>query len=110
MAIKPLKDNNGAIKQAYEDLPKKLHDDFFKSLAELEDNECHRTQNFPHTQLHKVKGAKKSVYRAYINKVTGWRIHLQYGYDNYIEINEILTGQEHDDVTKIIKSRKGKYK
>lgn len=110
MAIKPLKDDNGAIKQAYRDLPQELHNAFFKSLAELEDNECHRTQTFPHTQLHKVTGAKKNVYRAYIDKTSGWRIHLQYGHNNYIEINEILTGQEHDNAAKIIKTRKGKYK
>lgn len=110
MAIKPLKDSNGVFRQAHKILPSTLVGDFMKAIAELEDNECHRTQTFPHTQLHKVKGTKSDVYRAYIDKIDGWRLHLQYGDSNFIELNEILTGQEHDDAAKIIKKRKGKYK
>jgi hypothetical protein len=31
---------------------------FLEALAELEDNECHRTRKFPKTRLHKVKEVK----------------------------------------------------
>lgn len=44
---------------------------FLEALAELEDNECHRTRKFPKTRLHKVKGVKQAIYRADIDKVSG---------------------------------------
>lgn len=109
MEPKPLKDKQGAIAQAYRILPEDLRTSFLEALAELEDNACHRAHHFPHTQLHKVAGTKKNVYRAYIDKISGWRIHVQYGENNYIEINEVLTGKEHDDGLKIINRRKNKY-
>ena len=48
------------------------------ALAELEDHECHRARKFPKTRLHRVFGYKQAVYRADIDKISGWRIHLQY--------------------------------
>jgi hypothetical protein len=39
-------------------LPEELKIDFLEALAELEDNECHRTRTFPKTRLHKVTGIR----------------------------------------------------
>ena len=111
MTPKPLKDELGIIAKAYKILSEDLHCDFLKALAELEDNENHRTQNFPHTQLHKVSGIKSiNVYRAYINKIKGWRIHLQYDNDKFLHLCDVLTGEEHDETTEVIKRRKNNYK
>lgn len=110
MEAKPIKDEKGSIAKAYKTLPQELHDDFLKALAELEDNECHRKRQFPHTRLHKLEGTKKDIFRADINKTSGWRIHVQYGKNNYLEICDILTGKEHDDATRIVKERKGRYR
>lgn len=71
MNPKPLKDELAVIAKAHKLLTNDLYEDFIKALAELEDNENHRTQNFPHTKLHKVKGAKENVYRADVNKIKG---------------------------------------
>lgn len=76
--IKPLFDEYGVIYEAMKILPDNLKLDFLEALAELEDNECHRTRSFPKTRLHKVKGIKQAIYRADIDKISGWRIHLQY--------------------------------
>ncbi|GCL40063.1 hypothetical protein SR1949_51970 [Sphaerospermopsis reniformis] len=54
--IKPLLDEYGVIHEAMKILPEYLKIDFLEALAELEDNECHRTRNFPKTRLHKVEG------------------------------------------------------
>jgi len=56
--IKPLFDEYGVIYEAMKILPDDLKLDFLEALAELEDNECHRTISFPKTRLHKVKGVK----------------------------------------------------
>jgi hypothetical protein len=72
-------DQYGIIYQAMKVLPdEQLKIAFLEALAELEDNECHRTRKFPKTRLHKVKGVKQAIYRADIDKVSGWRIHVQY--------------------------------
>ena len=111
MTTKPLKDKLGIIAKAYKSLPKELHCDFLKALAELEDNENHKKRSFPHTELHKVSGiGSVNVYRAYINKIKGWRLHLQYDNDNSISLCDVLTGKEHDATIKVIKSRKNNYK
>jgi hypothetical protein len=80
-----------------------------EALAELEDNECHRTRSFPKTRLHRVSGVKQTVYRADINKVSGWRIHLQYINGN-IALKDVIEGRRHDDVLKVIKTKKGRYR
>ncbi|WP_322657531.1 hypothetical protein [Dendronalium sp. ChiSLP03b] len=78
-------------------------------MAELEDNECHETRTFPKTRLHKVTGIKQAIYRADIDKISGWRIHLQYS-ERQIYLKDIIEGQEHDDVVvKVIKSKKNRY-
>jgi hypothetical protein len=106
--IKPLLDEYGIIHEAMKILPDDLKIDFLEALAELEDNECHRTRNFPKTRLHKIKGIKQAVYRGDINKISGWRIHIQY-IDGKIHLKDIIEGQQHDDVIEVIKSKKDRY-
>ncbi|MBH8566527.1 hypothetical protein I8748_30980 [Nostoc sp. CENA67] len=106
--IKPLLDEYGFIYEAMKILPDELKIDFLEALAELEDNECHRTRSFPKTRLHKVKGIKQAIYRADIDKISGWRIHLQY-IEGKIHLKDIIEGQRHDDVIEVIKSKKDRY-
>ena len=102
-------DEYGIIYQAMKILPDdELKIAFLEALAELEDNECHRTRKFPKTRLHKVKGVKQAIYRADINKVSGWRIHVQY-INGQIHLKDIIEGQRHDDVIEVIKSKKARY-
>ena len=106
--IKPLLDEYGVIHEAIKILPEELKVDFLQALAELEDNECHRTRSFPKTRLHKVTGIKQAIYRADIDKVSGWRIHIQY-IEGKIHLKDIIEGQQHDDVIKVIKSKRDRY-
>ncbi|MFM2064030.1 MAG: hypothetical protein RLZZ507_3701 [Cyanobacteriota bacterium] len=106
--IKPLLDEYGVIHEAMRILPKDLKPDFLEALAELEDNECHRTRTFPKTRLHKVTGIKQAIYRADIDKISGWRIHLQY-IDGKIHLKDIINGQDHDNVMQVIKLKKDRY-
>jgi hypothetical protein len=102
-------DEYGIIHKAMKILPDDdLKIQFLEALAELEDHECHRTREFPKTRLHKVKGVKQAIYRADINKISGWRIHIQY-INEQIHLKDIIEGQRHDDVLKIIKSKKARY-
>ncbi|MFN6562878.1 MAG: hypothetical protein RMY28_024235 [Nostoc sp. ChiSLP01] len=102
-------DEYGIIYQAIKILPDdELKIAFLEALAELEDNECHRTRKFPKTRLHKVKGVKQAIYRADIDKVSGWRIHIQY-INRQIHLKDIIEGQRHDDVIEVIKSKKARY-
>jgi len=103
-------DEYGIIYEALKKLPdNKLKVEFLEALAELEDNECHRTRSFPKTRLHRVSGVKQTVYRADINKVSGWRIHLQY-INGSIALKDVIEGRRHDDVLKVIKTKKGRYR
>ncbi len=107
--IKTLLDEYGVILEASKILPDhKYKIKFLEAIAELEDNKCHKEREFPKTQLHKVKGIKQSVYRAYIDKISGWRIHLQYS-NGQIHLKQIVEGKKHDDVIDVIKSQKGRY-
>ena len=102
-------DEYGIIYQALKILPDDdLKISFLEALAELEDNECHRTRTFVKTRLHKVKGVKQAIYRADIDKISGWRIHIQY-VDWQIHLKDIIEGQRHDDVIEVIKSKKTRY-
>ncbi|WP_017301728.1 hypothetical protein [Nodosilinea nodulosa] len=102
-------DEYGIVYQAMKILPnEQLKINFLDALAELEDNECHRTRRFPKTRLHKVKGVKQAIYRADIDKVSGWRIHIQY-VNGQIHLKDIIEGQKHDDVLEVIKSKKSRY-
>jgi len=110
--IKSLLDEYGIIHEANKILPDTQHKlEFLAALAELEDNSCHKSQTFPLTSLHRVKGYKKAVYRAYINKISGWRIHFQFDKKSKnLHLKDIIKGKKHDDVIKVIKSKKGRYK
>jgi hypothetical protein len=102
-------DEYGIIDRAMKILPDdELKIGFLEALAELEDRECHRTRKFPKTRLHKVKGVKQAIYRADIDKVSGWRIHVQY-INGQIHLKDIIEGQRHDDVIEVIKSKKRRY-
>jgi hypothetical protein len=102
-------DEYGIIYEAMKILPDdELKISFLEALAELEDQECHRTRQFPKTRLHKVKGVKQAVYRADIDKVSGWRIYVQY-VNGQIHLKDIIEGQRHDNVIEVIKSKKSRY-
>lgn len=107
--LKQLLDEYGIINEALKKLPDtQLKLAFLESLAELEDNECHRRRSFPKTRLHRVSGVKQAIYRADITKISGWRIHLQY-VDGKIVLKDVIEGSKHDDVSKVIRAKKGRY-
>ena len=107
--LKMLLDEYGIIYDAMKILPDaKLKVEFLEALAELENNECHRTRSFPKTRLHRVSGVKQAIYRADINKISGWRIHVQY-IDGNIVLKDVIEGSRHDDVIRVINSKKGRY-
>ena len=107
--IKALLDEYGVIHEANKILSSStLRSKFIEALAELEDNECHRQRNFPRTRLHKVTGIKESIYRADIDKKLGWRLHVQYE-NGQLHLKDIIEGSRHDDVIKVIKSKKSRY-
>ncbi len=106
--IKKLLDEFGVIYEANKILPQELKLDFLEALAELENNECHKNRNFPKTRLHKVTGIQQAIYRADIDKISGWRIHVQYK-DGYLVLKDIIEGQDHDDVIKVINRKKNRY-
>ncbi|WP_088241013.1 hypothetical protein [Calothrix rhizosoleniae] len=102
-------DEYGIIYEAMKILPNdELKIDFLEALAELQDYECHRTRKFTKTRLHKIKGIKQAIYRADIDKISGWRTHIQY-VEGEIHLKDIIEGQSHDDVIKVIKSKKSRY-
>lgn len=108
--IKALLDAYGVIYDAQKTLPDNRHRlQFLEAVAELEDNACHRTRQFPVTRLHKVTGVKQAVYRADIDKTSGWRIHLQYFSDGVLHLKDVIPGAQHDHVVDVIKSKKDRY-
>jgi hypothetical protein len=106
--ISPLFDAWGVIYDAVKSLPDELKIGFLEALAELEDHECHRTRRFPKTRLHRVVGYKEPVYRADIDKVSGWRMHVQYE-EGQIHLKDIISGRRHDDVLEQIEAKKIRY-
>jgi hypothetical protein len=107
--FKGLVDEYGIIHQAWHTLPTaELKLSFLEALAELEDNECHRTRTFPKTRLHKVNGVRQTVYRADVTKISGWRIHVQY-IDGELHLKDLISGANHDNVQEVIRTRKGRY-
>lgn len=107
--IKALFDELGVIFKANKNLTNnEFKVKLVEALAELEDNECHRTRSFPKTRLHRVTGVKQAIYRADIDKTSGWRLHLQY-IDGLLHLKDVIEGRRHDDVLKIIKSTKDRY-
>lgn len=109
--IKALLDKYGIIHKAEKILPDKKHKvKFLEALAELEDNSCHRDLSFPKTRLHKIKGYKQAVYRADIDKTSGWRLHIQYHKETkQLHLKDVVRGKLHDDTIKVIKSKKDRY-
>jgi hypothetical protein len=105
----PLFDAWGVIYDAAKRLPtEELKLAFLEALAELEDYECHRTRKFPKTRLHRVVGYQEPVYRADVDKISGWRLHLQYE-DGQIHLKDIVEGRKHDDVLHAIQAKKVRY-
>ncbi len=87
-----------------------LNIQFLEALAVREDNDCHKSSSFPKTRLHRVTGYEKAIYRADINKTSGWRIHVQYDKQTkQLLLKDIIPGQQHDDVIRIIKAKKERY-
>ena len=83
--IKCLKDEYGVIREATRILPDEtLKVAFLDALAELEDNDCYVKKSFPKTRLHRITGIKEAVFRADIDKISGWRLHVQLGKDTCI--------------------------
>jgi hypothetical protein len=52
---------------------------------------------------------KQAVYRADIDKTSGWRLHVQYGADGSLHLEDIVEGQRHDEVLRVIESKKEWY-
>jgi hypothetical protein len=99
----------GVIYEAERTLPTgQLKLALVEALAELEDYECHRTRKFPKTRLHRVVGYKEAVYRADIDKISGWRLHLQFD-EGQIHLKDVIEGQKHDDVLSQIEVKKVRY-
>ena len=108
--IKCLKDEWGIIREAASILPgEALKLAFLDALAELEDNDCLVKKSFPKTRLHRVTGIRQAVFRADIDKISGWRLHVQLGSDACIHIKDIVEGQKHDNVIQVIKAKKDRY-
>jgi len=108
--IKALLDQYGIIYDAQKSLPDAKHRlQFLEALAELENNECHKNRQFPVTRLHKVTGIKQAVYRADVDKISGWRIHVQYSGDGVLHLKDLIPGSKHDNVVEVIKFKKARY-
>ncbi len=58
--------------------------------------------------FHRVTGIKQQVYRADIDKISGYRLHIQY-IDGRIHLIDMIEGQKHDDVIKVINAKKNRY-
>ena len=53
-------------------------------------------------------GVRQPIYRADINKSSGWRIHVQYVNGNIV-LKDVIEGKHHDSVLKVISAKKGRY-
>lgn len=109
--IKLLLDEYGIINEAVKSLPDDKHKlQLLETLAELEDNSCHIAKTFTKSRLHRVNGYKKAIYRADIDKISGWRIHLQYNKKTgYLHLKDLIEGKDHDNVIKVIKAKDCRY-
>jgi hypothetical protein len=107
---KTIIDEFGVIFDANKILPdKKLKLQFLEALAELQNNECYKIGSFPKTNLHRVKGYKQPVYRAYVDKISGWRIHLQLKNDGMLHLRDIIVAKKHDKTIKVVESKRYRY-
>jgi hypothetical protein len=108
--IKTLIDQHGVIYEACKILPDDKHRvKFLEALGELEDNNCYVARSWPKTRLHRIESIKQTVYRAYIDKISGWRIHLQL-IDGNLYLRDVIAGQLHDEASEVIKRKKIRYK
>ena len=64
----------------------------------------------PHTQLPQdaIAPGCRAVYRADIDKTSGWRIHVQYE-DGQVHLKDVIEGRKHDDVLGQIEAKKVRY-
>lgn len=103
-------DDFGVLMECQKILPDDRHRlQLLQTIAELENNECHRTQIFPVSRFHKIKGIQEKIYRADIDKISGWRLHMQYSADKRLHLKDVIAGSNHDHVVKVIKSKKERY-
>jgi len=103
-------DDDGLIGRAKKLLPEDLMPDLIDAIAELEDNSNFVHRTFHHTKLHLMKGQETPVYIAYVDKISGWRILVQYGEErNEIRLKKLITGEEHDRMANAVKSNKRKF-
>jgi hypothetical protein len=109
--MKALIDQYGVIHEANKVLPDDAHRiGLIEALSELEDQNAYVKREFPKTRLHKVKGVKQSIYRADIQKTSGWRLHLQFEKQNgHLLLKDVVDGQDHDAVQRVIKAKKHRY-
>jgi hypothetical protein len=70
----------------------------------------YRPLHVPHANenRYKVTGIKQAVYRVDIDKISGWRLHVQY-IKGQIHLKDVIAGKRHDDVIEVIKSKKDRY-
>ena len=107
--IKAIVDEYGVIREAAQVLPSdKLKVAFLEALAELEDNEAHRTRTYSKTRLHEIVGVKKDIYRADIDKVSGWRLHVQFR-GGALHLKQVVAGTRHDAVLQVVNSQKDRF-
>jgi hypothetical protein len=109
--IRELRDPHGVIYEAVEILPDTKHKvGLVETLAELEQASRYMNKDFPKARMHKVAGIKQDVFRADINKHSGWRMHVQHSIDGkHLILNDVLEGKEHDAVVRLIKTRLHRY-
>lgn len=108
--VKALLDKYGILREAWNTLPDDRHRlQLLEGLAELENVESYRTLQFPVTRFHRAKGVKQTVYRADVDKISGWRLHLQFDHDGTLCLKDLIPGSKHDDVTKVVKAKKHRY-
>lgn len=109
--MKALIDQYGVVHEANKVLPDTAHKiGLIEALAELEDQNAYKSRQFPNTRLHKVQGVKQSIYRADIQKTSGWRLHLQFQKkDGHLLLKDVVDGQDHDAVQRVITARKHRY-
>lgn len=111
-SVMRLTDVEGVIADAFHKLPSDgLKVSFLEALAELTDRNAHWTRQFPVTRLHRLQGVSQQVYRADVDKTSGWRIHLIYGpHRHELVLVEVIEGEDHDHASRRVKQRKGRYK
>ena len=109
--ILEVRDPYGVVYDAVKILPDPKHKvGLIETLAELEEASRYVSKDFPKARMHKVAGIKQDVFRADINKYTGWRMHVQHSPDGgHLILNDVLEGKDHDAVVRLIRTRPHRY-